>query len=95
MATTQPPASNAQISLSQLATDCRVEALDPGQEKFNSRSVAPTFFRNEPYGENVEGLSYCGDKSCAVERAVQTHDFEDSTLGVVIGGKPLLAKRFR
>jgi len=26
--------------------------------------VAPTIFRNEPFGENVEGLSHCGDKSC-------------------------------
>ena len=24
--------------------------------------VTPTFLRNEPFGENVEGLSYCGDK---------------------------------
>ena len=26
------------------------------------------FFRNEPFGENVEGLSHFGDKSCVVER---------------------------
>jgi hypothetical protein len=25
--------------------------------------VAPTLFRNEPFGENVERLSHCGDKS--------------------------------
>jgi len=56
----------------------------------SSNPVAPTFFRNEPFGENVEGLSHFGDESCAVERAVQTHDFEDSTLCIVVGGKPLL-----
>ena len=33
--------------------------------------AASTFFRNEPFGENVEGLSYCGAKSCVVERAVR------------------------
>jgi len=70
-------------------------ASDPGQKKFISRLVAPTFFGNEPFGQNVEGLSYFRDKSYAVECAVQTHDFEDPTLCVVVGGKPLLAKRLR
>ena len=70
-------------------------ARDSGEKKFNSRLVAPTFFRNEPFGENVEGLSHCGDESCAVEPAVQKHDFKHSTLCIVIGGKPLLANRFR
>jgi hypothetical protein len=63
---------------------------DAGDKKFNSRLVAPTSFRKKPFGENVEGRSHGGDKSCAVERAVQTHDFEDSTLCAIIGGKPLL-----
>ncbi len=35
---------------------------DADQKKFYCRPVAPTFFRNEPFGENVEGLSHCGDK---------------------------------
>jgi hypothetical protein len=35
------------------------------------------------------------DQSYAVERAVQTHDIEDSTLCIVVGGKPLLAKCLR
>jgi hypothetical protein len=63
-------------------------ASDAG--KLGSNPVAPTFFRKKPFGENVEGRSHCGDKSCAVERAVQTRDFEDSTLCAIIGGKPLL-----
>jgi hypothetical protein len=55
-------------------------------KKFNSRLVVPTFFRKKPFGENVEGLSHFMDKSCAVEPAVQTDDFEDSTLCIVISG---------
>jgi hypothetical protein len=65
------------------------------QEDASSNPVAPTFFRNEPFGENVKGLSHFSDETCAVEPAVQTDDFEDSTLCIVIGGKPLLAKRLR
>jgi hypothetical protein len=52
-----------------------------------SNQVAPTFFRKKPFGENVEGLSQFSDQCCAVERAVQTHDFEQSTFGVVIGAR--------
>lgn len=40
---------------------------DADQKKFNSRLVAPTILRNEPFGENVEGLSHCGDQSYAIE----------------------------
>ena len=58
-----------------------------------SNPVAPTFFRKKPFGKNVEGLSYFRDKSCAIEGAVQTHDFEDSTPCVVISSKLLLAKQ--
>jgi hypothetical protein len=54
-----------------------------------------SFFRKKPFGKNVEGLSYFRDESYAGDLAVQTHDLEDSTLCVVIGGKPLLAKRLR
>jgi hypothetical protein len=41
------------------------------EEKFHWRPVASTLFRNKPFGENGEGLSYCGAKSCAVECAVR------------------------
>jgi hypothetical protein len=36
-----------------------------------------------------------GAKSCAVEAAVQTDDFEDTTFCRVVGGKPLLTKGLR
>jgi hypothetical protein len=49
----------------------------------SSNPVAPTVFRKKPFGENVEGLSHFRDESCAVEPAVQTDDFEDSTLCIV------------
>jgi len=38
-------------------------ASDPDEKKSNNRLLAPTFFRNEPFGENVEGLSHCGNQS--------------------------------
>ena len=44
---------------------------------FGSNPVAPTVFREKPFGKNVEGLSYKRDKGYAVEMAVQTDDFED------------------
>jgi hypothetical protein len=53
----------------------------------SSNPVSPTFLRNEPFGKYVEGLSYFRDETCAVELAVQTHDFQDSTLCIVIGDK--------
>ena len=42
----------------------------------------------------VEGLSHFRDESCAVEMAVQTDAFEDSPLGVVIGGEPISSGHF-
>ena len=59
------------------------------QKVAGSNPVTPTIFQKKPFGENVEGLSHCGDESCVIESAVQKHDFEDSTLCSVIGGKPL------
>jgi hypothetical protein len=67
--------------------------LDRVREVVGSNPAAPTFFRKKPFGKNVEGLSYFRDKSCAIEDAVQTHDFEDSTPCVVISSKLLLAKQ--
>ncbi len=40
-------------------------------EKFHWRLVASTYFHNEPFGEYVEGLSYCGTKSCVFEYTVR------------------------
>ena len=57
------------------------------QEVAGSNPVAPTILRNEPFGENVEGLSHCGDETYVIESAVQKDDFEDSTFRRVIGGK--------
>ena len=34
------------------------------QEAGGSNPLAPTFCRNQPFGENVEGLSHCGSRSC-------------------------------
>ena len=42
----------------------RLARLVWGQKVASSNPVAPTFFRNEPFGENVEGLSYLWDESC-------------------------------
>jgi hypothetical protein len=46
-------------------------------EVAGSNPVTPTVIRDEPFDENVEGLSHISDESCAVEVAVQTDDFED------------------
>jgi hypothetical protein len=51
-----------------------------GEAESCFKLVTSTFFRNEPFGGSVEGLSHYGDESYAVQPAVQTDDFEDSTL---------------
>jgi hypothetical protein len=58
------------------------------QSDNNSNRVAPTIFQIEPFGKHVEGLSHCRHKSYAVERKVQTGDFEDTTFGSVVSRKP-------
>jgi len=35
---------------------------------FNSRLVVPTIFRNEPFGETAERLSYFGDENLLIRR---------------------------
>ena len=48
-----------------------------------SNPLPSTIWNRKPFGENVEGLSYCGAKSYVVESAVQPDDFKDLTfLGV-------------
>ena len=55
---------------------------------FSSNPFAPTIFLFEPFGHEVEGLSHFRDKTYAVERPVQTDDFENSTLCSDIRRKP-------
>jgi hypothetical protein len=43
--------------------------------RWSSNPVASTIFRNEPFGQHVEGLSHFREESYAVESAVQKHDF--------------------
>jgi hypothetical protein len=61
-------------------------------KKFNSRPVTPTLLnKKKPFGERVEGLFLL--RGVELHRRAcnsKTRDFEDSTLGVSIGGKPLL-----
>ena len=52
----------------------------PSRKSSNGVLSPRLFFRKKPFGKNVEGLSYFRDESYAVELAVQTHEFEDSTL---------------
>jgi hypothetical protein len=47
-----------------------------GAEVVGSNPAGPTIFSDQPFGEDVEGLSHCGDESYAFETAVQKHDFE-------------------
>ena len=75
---------------------CRdFKATDPGQKKFYWCPPASTIRNRKPFGEYVEGLSYCGAKTCFDEAAVQPDDFEDLTFLGVIRCKPLLAKSLR
>jgi hypothetical protein len=47
------------------------------QEVGGSNPPAPTFLQIEPFGENVEGLSLCGDEVYVAQTAVQTNRVED------------------
>lgn len=64
-------------------------------EKVLTVSCRPDYLSKRALGQQVKGLSYCGDKSCAFEGKVQTGDFEDSTFCGVVGGKPLLSLALR
>jgi hypothetical protein len=60
--------------------DGRVEAdhyAIPG--KFNWCLAALTVFRNQPFGEYVEGLSYCGQRVTSSRAQLKKHDFEYQT----------------
>jgi hypothetical protein len=64
-------------------------------EKFNWCPVTPTVREKKPFGQQVEGLSHVWDKSCAVERKVQTHDFQDLPPGGGFCAKPFLLEAVR
>ncbi|MCC6320645.1 MAG: hypothetical protein IT438_04315 [Phycisphaerales bacterium] len=51
--------------------------------------------RIEPSGEHVEGFSQGKPECFSIQRAVQTHDFEDSVLFRVIRGRALVLERLR
>jgi len=72
-----------------------VPRLYLSQKKSNWRLATSTIFRDQPFGECVEGLSYFRAKSHAVENAVQKHDFQQSTLGTLVCGKRLLFQGLR
>lgn len=72
-----------------------VERCVRDAEVAGSNPVAPTIFRNEPFGEYVEGLSHCGANRYAIESAVQKYDFEDPTFFETICTKPFLGKDLR
>ena len=42
------------------------------QEVEGSNPSAPTIFKNEPFSQYIEGLTYCRDKTYTFELAVQT-----------------------
>ena len=48
-------------------------APNASDKKFNSRPVAPTIFLEKPFGENVEGLSHCGDRSYSSTSVFNSH----------------------
>jgi hypothetical protein len=74
------------------ALDGRRERRGSASEKFYWRPVASTFFRNESFGEYVEGLSHFGDLRYVIQTKVQTDDFQYSPLGGIIRHKPFLDK---
>jgi hypothetical protein len=53
----------------------RLQAIRWSDGPPGSIPAASTLWNRKPFGQNVEGLSHCGDKSCVNELAVQTGDF--------------------
>jgi hypothetical protein len=49
------------------------------QEVRGSSPLTSIIWNKRPFGEYVEGLSYCGAKTCVDEAAVQPDDFQDVT----------------
>ena len=71
------------------------ERLHGMQEVRGSSPLSSTFWNKRPFGEYVEGLSYCGAKTCVNEPTVQPDDFEDLTFFGIVRRKPPLSKGLR
>jgi hypothetical protein len=84
------PQSAANGGLAQLG-----ERLHGMQEVMGSSPLSSTLVNKKPFGEHVEGLSYCGVKSYAIERGVLPDDFENSTFFEHVETKPFLCKGLR
>jgi len=65
------------------------------QEVAGSNPVTPTLLRDEPSGQQVEGLSHCGDESCAVGAEVPTDYIAYVTLGWHPAGSALNSRETR
>lgn len=52
----------------------RLPLGNASEEKSYWSAQLSTFYREKPFGKNVEGLFHCGDESCAVEDPVQRVD---------------------
>ena len=72
-----------------------LDSLTGGVEVAGSNPVSPTIFQTKPFGQQVEGLSHCRDKTYVIESPVQTDDFKDSTFGGVVRCKPLISQGLR
>jgi hypothetical protein len=65
-------------------------------KKFNSRPVAPPIARDEPYGENVEGISYLWDKRQNRRATLFANDaITRRNAGLVKGQHAAVLLRFR
>jgi hypothetical protein len=64
-------------------------------EVAGSNPVAPTSFQYKPFGQYVEGLSYCWTKSYAVQSKVQPDDFKNLPFRREIHASPALTETLR
>jgi hypothetical protein len=63
------------------------EGFDIGFEIWFERlAVGPTIFQNKPFGEHIEGLSYCGVETFVDELKFRKHNTEVLTVFRDIGG---------
>lgn len=72
-----------------------ISGFQTSDKKFNSRFVAPTIYRNQPFCKCAEGFSHCGVESYVFEKIVQKHDSENSTLYNVVMRKAFLYRSLK